>query len=46
MNYLLQKSILGLIEIAILWLAYVIFIKYIIQNKQNKQWKSSFSACL
>lgn len=46
MIYLLQKSILGLIEIAILWLAYVIFIKYIIQNKQNKQWKSSFSACL
>ena len=37
MIYLLQKSILGLIEIAILWLAYVIFIKYIILNKQNKQ---------
>lgn len=37
MIYLLQKFILGLLEMAILWIAYVIFIKYIIQNKQNKQ---------
>lgn len=37
MIYLLQKFILGLLEMAILWIAYVIFIKYIIQNKQDKQ---------
>ncbi len=37
MIYLLQKFILGLLEMAILWIAYVIFIKYIVQNKQNKQ---------
>ena len=37
MIYLLQKFMLGLLEMAILWIAYVIFIKYIIQNKQNKQ---------
>lgn len=36
MIYLLQKFILGLLEMAILWIAYVIFIKYIIQNKQDK----------
>lgn len=37
MVYLLQKSMLGLLEMVILWIAYAIFIKYIIQNKQNKQ---------
>lgn len=37
MIYLLQKFILGLLEIAILWIAYVVFIKYIVQDKQNKQ---------
>lgn len=37
MIYLFQKFILGLLEMAILWIAYAIFIKYIIQNKQNKQ---------
>lgn len=37
MIYLLQKFILGLLEMAILWIAYVIFIKYIVQDKQNKQ---------
>lgn len=37
MIYLLQKFMLGLIEMAILWLTYAIFIKYITQNKQNKQ---------
>lgn len=37
MVYLFQKFMLGLLEMAILWLAYVVFIKYIIQNKQNKQ---------
>ena len=37
MIYLFQKFMLGLLEMAILWIAYVIFIKYIIQNKQNKQ---------
>ena len=37
MIYLIQKFMLGLLEMAILWLAYVVFIKYIIQNKQNKQ---------
>ena len=37
MIYLLQKFILGLLEMAILWIAYVIFIKYIVQNKQDKQ---------
>lgn len=36
MVYLFQKSMLGLLEIVILWIAYAIFIKYIIQNKQNK----------
>ena len=37
MIYLFQKFILGLLEMAILWLVYAIFIKYVIQNKQNKQ---------
>ena len=37
MAYLFQKSMLGLLEMVILWIAYAIFIKYIIQNKQNKQ---------
>lgn len=37
MIYLLQKFMLGLLEIAILWMAYVVFIKYIVQDKQNKQ---------
>ena len=37
MIYLLQKFMIGLLEMAILWLVYAIFIKYIIQNKQNKQ---------
>lgn len=37
MIYLFQKFMLGLLEIAILWLVYAIFIKYVIQNKQNKQ---------
>lgn len=37
MIYLLQKFMLGLLEIAILWIAYVVFIKYIVQDKQNKQ---------
>lgn len=37
MVYLLQKFMLGLLEMAILWLAYVVFIKYIVQDKQNKQ---------
>lgn len=37
MIYLLQKFILGLLEMAILWIAYVVFIKYIVQDKQNKQ---------
>lgn len=37
MIYLLQKFMLGLLEMAILWLAYAIFIKYIVQNKQNEQ---------
>lgn len=37
MVYLFQKSMLGLLEMVILWIAYAIFIKYIIQNKQNKQ---------
>ena len=36
MIYLLQKFMLGLLEMAILWLAYAIFIKYIVQNRQNK----------
>lgn len=35
MIYLLQKFMLGLLEMAILWLAFVAFIKYIIQNKQK-----------
>lgn len=34
---LLQKFMLGLLEMAILWLTYVLFIKYIIQNKQNNK---------
>lgn len=34
MIYLLQKFMLGLLEIAILWIVYAIFIKYIVQNKQ------------
>lgn len=34
MVYLLQKFMLGLLEMVILWIAYAIFIKYIIQNKQ------------
>lgn len=34
MIYLLQKFMLGLLEIAILWIVYAIFIKYIMQNKQ------------
>ena len=37
MAYLFQKSMLGLLEMVILWIVYAIFIKYIIQNKQNKQ---------
>lgn len=37
MIYLLQKFMLGLLEMVILWIAYAVFIKYIIQNKQNKQ---------
>ena len=37
MIYLFQKFMLGLLEMAILWLVYAIFIKYIIQNKQDKQ---------
>lgn len=37
MVYLLQKFMLGLLEMVILWIAYAVFIKYIIQNKQNKQ---------
>ena len=37
MIYLFQKFMLGLLEMAILWLVYAIFIKYIIQNKQSKQ---------
>ena len=37
MIYLLQKFMLGLLEMAILWLAYAIFIKYIVQNRQDKQ---------
>lgn len=37
MIYLFQKFILGLLEMAILWLAYALFIKYIIQKQQNKQ---------
>nr|DAK53163.1 MAG TPA: hypothetical protein [Crassvirales sp.] len=37
MIYLLQKFMLGLLEMAILWIAYAIFIKYIIQDKQDKQ---------
>lgn len=37
MVYLLQKFMLGLLEMAILWIAYVVFIKYIVQDKQNKQ---------
>ena len=37
MAYLFQKSMLGLLEMVILWIAYAIFIKYIIQNKQDKQ---------
>lgn len=36
MIYLLQKFMLGLLEMAILWIAYVVFIKYIVQDKQNK----------
>lgn len=36
MVYLFQKFMLGLLEMAIVWLFYAIFIKYIIQNKQNK----------
>ena len=36
MLHFIQKSILGLLEMGILWLAYVAFIKFIIQNKQNK----------
>lgn len=34
MIYLLQKFMLGLLEMAILWIVYAMFIKYIIQNKQ------------
>lgn len=34
MIYLLQKFMLGLLEMAILWIVYAIFIKYIMQNKQ------------
>lgn len=34
MIYLLQKFMLGLLEMAILWIIYAIFIKYIMQNKQ------------
>ena len=37
MVYLFQKFMLGLLEMVILWITYAIFIKYIIQNKQNKQ---------
>lgn len=37
MVYLFQKFMLGLLEMVILWIAYAVFIKYIIQNKQNKQ---------
>ena len=37
MIYLFQKFMLGLLEMAILWLVYAIFIKYVIKNKQNKQ---------
>lgn len=37
MIYLFQKFMLGLLEMAILWLVYAIFIKYVVQNKQNKQ---------
>lgn len=37
MIYLFQKFMLGLLEMAILWLVYAIFIKYVIQNQQNKQ---------
>ena len=37
MIYLFQKFMLGLLEMAILWLVYVVFIKYVIQNEQNKQ---------
>ena len=36
MAYLFQKFMLGLLEMVILWIVYAIFIKYIIQNKQNK----------
>ena len=32
MTYLFQKFMLGLLEMAIVWLFYAIFIKYIIQN--------------
>lgn len=37
MTHLIEKFMLGLLEMGILWLAYVVFIKLIIQNKQNKQ---------
>lgn len=37
MIHLIEKFMLGLLEIGILWLAYVAFVKLIIQNKQNKQ---------
>ncbi len=37
MIYLIEKFMLGLLEMAILWLAYVAYIKLIIQNKQDKQ---------
>lgn len=34
---LIQKFMLGMLEIGIIWLAYVAYIKFIIQNKQDKQ---------
>jgi hypothetical protein len=37
MIHLIEKFMLGLLEMGILWLAYVAFIKLIIQRKQNKQ---------
>lgn len=37
MLHLIEKFMLGLLEMVILWLAYVAFIKLVIQDKQNKQ---------
>lgn len=37
MIHLIQKFMLGLLEMGILWLAYAAYIKFIVQNRQNKQ---------